>query len=428
MFKKRLKLDTECLKGFVSKEDLSRILPEVEKARAVLIEDNARDREYLGWVDLPEKMNENCLKKIEETGRRISSENGAVIVLGIGGSYLGARAVIETLAPKTVNKNVFFAGYNLSGDFLNRLLSEVKDRKISVIVISKSGTTTEPAIAFRVIKNFLKKKYSPKELSRRIVCVTDEKKGALKRIADKEHYESFVIPDDVGGRFSVLTAVGLLPIASAGIDIRELISGARAERKYGLKAGAKGDISCIYAAIRNLLYRAGKRIEILSSFDNSLHYFDEWWKQLFGESEGKNGRSIFPASCDFSTDLHSMGQLIQQGERNIFETFLVSNKNPGECVIPSDKDNFDNLNYLSGKSVNYVNLKAYEATRTAHFEGAVPNITIFFGGKSAFCLGQLFYFFEKAAAISGYLAGVNPFDQPGVESYKQKMFKLLGRP
>lgn len=428
MFKKRLKLNTKCLKEFVSERDFRNILPEVEKAHAALIEKNSRGKEFLGWVDFPEEAALEFLKKIEEAGGRITSEKDAVIVVGIGGSYLGARSIIETLAPRKIGKDVFFAGYNLSGDFLNRLLNEVRDRDVSVIVISKSGTTTEPALAFRIIKDFLMKKYSAKKLQRRIICVTDKEKGALKRLADKEGYESFVIPDDVGGRFSVLTAVGLLPVASAGINIRELLDGAKAQRKYGLKSGAVKDISCRYAAIRNILYRNGKKIEILSSFDNSLHYFDEWWKQLFGESEGKNGRSIFPASCDFSTDLHSMGQLIQQGERNLFETFLVAEKNPEKCRIPTVSDNMDNLNYLAGKSVDYVNRKAYEATRKAHFDGGVPNMTVFFGGKSAFCLGQLFYFFEKAAAISGYLAGVNPFDQPGVEAYKQEMFKLLGKP
>ncbi|MBL7073057.1 MAG: glucose-6-phosphate isomerase [Candidatus Omnitrophica bacterium] len=428
MFKKRLKLNTKCLKGFVSERDFRNILPEVEKAHAALIEKNSRGKEFLGWVDFPEEAGPEFLKKIETTGGRINSEKDAVIVIGIGGSYLGARSIIETLAPRIIGKDIFFAGYNLSGDFLNRLLSEVKDRDVNVIVISKSGTTTEPALAFRIIKDFLMRKYSAKELKSRIICVTDKEKGALKRLAEEEGYESFVIPDDIGGRFSVLTAVGLLPVASAGINIRELLDGAKAQRKYGLKSGAVKDISCRYAAIRNILYRSGKKIEILSSFDNSLHYFDEWWKQLFGESEGKNGRSIFPASCDFSTDLHSMGQLIQQGERNLFETFLVAEKNPEKCRIPTVSDDLDNLNYLAGKSVDHVNRKAYEATRKAHFDGGVPNMTVFFGGKSAFCLGQLFYFFEKAAAISGYLAGVNPFDQPGVEAYKREMFKLLGKP
>ncbi|MBU1894381.1 MAG: glucose-6-phosphate isomerase, partial [Candidatus Omnitrophica bacterium] len=334
----------------------------------------------------------------------------------------------ETLEPKKINKNIFFAGHNLSGDFISNLLTEIQDKDISVIVVSKSGTTTEPAIAFRIIENFLRKKYGSKKIKERIVCITDEKNGALKSIAKKRGYKSFVIPNNIGGRFSVLTPVGLLPIACAGINIKELIAGACAERKDSLSENLNKNISYKYAAIRNILYRKGKKIEILSSFDNSLHYFDEWWKQLFGESEGKGGQSIFPVSCDFSTDLHSMGQLIQEGERNIFETFLVAEKQNVRCIVPKNKENLDNLNYLAGKRVDYINRKAYEATRSAHFEGGVPNNTIWFEGKSAFCLGQLFYFFEKAAAVSGYLRGINPFDQPGVESYKNKMFKLLGKP
>ncbi|MFH1395602.1 MAG: glucose-6-phosphate isomerase [Candidatus Omnitrophota bacterium] len=428
MFKKKLKLDIKYLDGFVRKQDFKDISPEIEKAHNFLEKRNGLGKDFLGWIDLPEELSSSHINEIEMEARNINSNSKAVIVIGIGGSYLGARATIETLEPKKINKNIFFAGYNLSGDFLSNLLTEIQDKDVSVIVISKSGTTTEPAIAFRIIENFLREKYGSKKIKDRIICITDKKKGALKSISTKRGYKSFVIPDNIGGRFSVLTPVGLLPIACAGINIKELIAGARAERKDCLGTNLNKNICYKYAAVRNILYRKGKKIEILSSFDNSLHYFDEWWKQLFGESEGKGGQSIFPVSCDFSTDLHSMGQLIQDGERNIFETFLVAEKKNMKCIVPKNRENLDNLNYLSGRKVDYINQKAYEATREAHFEGGVPNATIWFEGKSAFCLGQLFYFFEKAAAISGYIRGINPFDQPGVESYKNKMFKLLGKP
>jgi glucose-6-phosphate isomerase len=307
------------------------------------------------------------------------------------------------------------------------VLRKVEKKDFSVNVISKSGTTTEPAIAFRVLEKELIDRYGHEEAKKRIVCTTDREKGALKDLADKKGYKLYVIPDDVGGRFSVLSPVGLFPAACAGIDIESMIAGSRYQLETS--GGCSYDNpSYLYAAIRNILYRNGKFIEILASFDSRLHYMDEWWKQLFGESEGKGGRSIFPVSCDFSTDLHSMGQLIQQGQRNIFETFLVVEKDSNICEIPLREENDDNLNYLAGKQLDHVNRKAYEATTEAHFEGGVPNSTIFVPERSAFCLGQLFYFFEKAVAVSAYMFGVNPFDQPGVEAYKNKMFKLLGKP
>ncbi|MFC1480380.1 glucose-6-phosphate isomerase, partial [Candidatus Omnitrophota bacterium] len=425
---KSLKFDTRYLEEFVSGKDLDGIFAEVEKAHAFLVEQNGPGKDFLGWVDLPEKIDERLLKDIDQTAAKLNRSSDAIIIIGIGGSYLGARAAIETLFPETIGRKIFFAGHNLSGEYLGELLETLKDKDVSVNVISKSGTTTEPAIAFRVVEGFMKKKYGPGKIADRIICTTDKKEGALRSIVEKKGYKSFIIPDDVGGRFSVLTAVGLLPMACAGIDIRELMAGARQQRKCSQSCDLDDNISYRYAAVRNILYRKGKKIEILSSFDDRLHYVDEWWKQLFGESEGKTGRGIFPASCDFSTDLHSLGQLIQQGERNLFETFLVIEEETGKCLIPPADEDADNLNYLAGKQMDYVNRKAYEATCEAHFEGGVPNSTIFLGEESAFCLGQLFYFFEKAVAVSAYLFGVNPFDQPGVEAYKNKMFKLLGKP
>ncbi|MFH1553202.1 MAG: glucose-6-phosphate isomerase [Candidatus Omnitrophota bacterium] len=425
---KSIKFDARYLEGFVSEKDLDGIFPEVEKAHAFLVEQNGPGKDFLGWVDLPENIDEGLLKDIDQTAAKLDRDSDAIIIIGIGGSYLGARAAIETLSPETIGKKIFFAGHNLSGEYLGELLDTLKDKDVSVNVISKSGTTTEPAIAFRVVEDFMKKKYGAGKIADRIVCTTDKKKGALRSIAEKNGYKSFIIPDDVGGRFSVLTAVGLLPMACAGIDIRELIAGAKQQLERSQSCDLDDNTSYRYAAARNILYRKGKKIEILSSFDDRLHYVDEWWKQLFGESEGKAKRGIFPASCDFSTDLHSLGQLIQQGERNLFETFLVIEEETEKCLIPPADEDADNLNYLAGKQVDYVNRKSYEATCEAHFEGGVPNSTIFLGEESAFCLGQLFYFFEKAVAVSAYLLGVNPFDQPGVEAYKNKMFKLLGKP
>jgi len=423
-----LKLDTKYLDGFISDEEMAAALTEAQKAYATLVGRSGPGNDFLGWVDLPEALDEAFLSKVEATAGRLNSISDAVVVIGIGGSYLGAKAAIEALAPHAVNRKIFFAGCDLSGDDLADLLETLKGIDFSVNVISKSGTTTEPAVAFRVIEGLLRSKYGPDGIAERVVCTTDARKGALRAASEKTGYETFVIPDDVGGRFSVLTPVGLLPIACAGIDIKALVAGACFQREKSLTPDMDGNETCRYAAIRNLLYRKGKVIEILSSFDERLRYTAEWWKQLFGESEGKDGHSIFPASCVFTTDLHSMGQLIQQGQRNIFETFLLIDKESDRCPIPADDENLDNLNYLAGKQVDYVNRKAAEATAEAHFEGGVPNITLRVPERSAFCLGQVFYFFEVAAAVSGYISGVNPFDQPGVESYKSKMFRLLGKP
>ncbi len=425
---KDLRLDTNYMKGFVSEGDLKSALPEIEKAHSLLEKKSGPGKEFLGWMGVPAFLDEPMLEDIEGTAAGMRCNADAVIVIGIGGSYLGAKAAIELLTPEFVGKKVFFAGHNLSASYLKGLLDSLKDRDVSVNVISKSGGTTEPAVAFRIIQEFIEKKYGADKSRSRIVCTTDAGKGALKAIADQRGYKTFVIPADVGGRFSVLTPVGLLPIACAGINIREMLSGAVRMKERTAAPDLDSNPSYLYAAVRNILYRKGKKIEILSNFDGRFHYFAEWWKQLFGESEGKCGKGIFPASCDFTTDLHSIGQLIQGGERNLFETFLVAEKEDRVCVIPHNAEDTDNLNYLAGMSESAINAKAYKAVAEAHFEGGVPNSTVVVEEISPFCLGQLFYFFEKAVAVSAYMLGVNPFDQPGVEAYKSKMFKLLGKP
>ncbi len=423
-----ISFDPNYVKGFVSQDELDEIFPEVQKAHDLLENKNGPGNEFLGWMDLPETIDEGLLREIEDTASDIKSKSDALICIGIGGSYLGTRAAIELLYPEFARQKVFFAGHNLSGEHLRELINELEDKDVCVNVISKSGTTTEPAIAFRIIEDFLIKKYGTDGAKDRIICTTDRKKGALKAMADKKGYKTFVIPDDIGGRYSVLTPVGLLPIACADINIRDLIKGAKSQRERSLECDLEKNMSYKYAAIRNILYRKGKRIEILSDFDYKMFFLGEWWRQLFAESEGKDSKGIFPTTCNLTTDLHSIGQLIQQGERNIFETFLVVKKEDTTYVVPESKDNLDKLNYLAGKDLDFINKRAYDATSEAHFEGGVPNTTIVMPERSAFCLGQLFYFLEKTVAISGYLSGVNPFDQPGVEAYKTKMFKLLGKP
>ena len=420
--------DTNNFEGFISERELKRAFKDVEKAHKLLENKNGLGKDYLGWTDLPENTDEKLLDDIIATAKVFRDQSEAIVIIGIGGSYLGARAVIEALAPEKINKEIFFAGHNICGEYLYNLIDVLKDKDVSINVISKSGTTTEPALAFRILKEFMEDKYSKEEIKKRIVCTTDAEKGALRGIADKHGYKSFIIPDAIGGRFSVLTSVGLFPIACAALDIKDLIAGAREERKISLELDLQKNNSYRYAACRNILYKKKKTIEILASFESRLHFVSEWWKQLFGESEGKGRRSIFPASCDFSTDLHSMGQLIQDGERNVFETFLIVGNEKIKTVIPYDDENRDNLNYLSGKTLDFVNRKAYEATREAHYEGGVPNCTLLFPKVSEFTMGQLIYFFEKAVSVSAYMKGVNPFNQPGVEAYKQKMFKLLGKP
>lgn len=417
---------TKYLKGFVSEQDIKNIAPAVLKAHEALHGKKGKGAQFTGWLELPSGIQENFLKELQSLAGEIQANCDVLVSIGIGGSYLGIRAAMEFLG-HACKIPIFYAGHNISSDYLYDLFEKLKGKRVGVVVISKSGTTTEPALAFRAVKKFLETRYSPSELARRIICVTDSKKGALRQIAQAQGYRSFVIPDDVGGRFSVLTPVGLVPLGLAGVDVKSLIQGAqKGEQEYS-QPDVKKNNCYRYAAIRRILYGQKKKIEVFSSFYPQLYYVGEWLKQLFGESEGKNGKGIFPASMIFSTDLHSMGQYMQQGERHLFETFISLDKPLHDLLIPHEVDNLDGFNYVATKSFDFVNKKAYEATAAAHFEGGVPNMTIGLCQADAFHLGQLFYFFEKATAISGYLLGVNPFDQPGVEAYKKKMFALLGK-
>ncbi len=392
--------------------------------------------DFLGWINLPEEITDAQLTDLEATAKKLQASCDYVISIGIGGSYLGARAVIEALTPsfevyqsKHNAPQVIFAGHNIGEDYLSELIAFLRDKRFGIINISKSGTTTEPAIAFRLLKALLEEQVGRAEARERIVAITDKSRGALRTLADKEGYKTFIIPDDIGGRFSVLTPVGLLPIAVAGFDIRELVRGAR-EMKALVSPEVPFDQNpaALYAAARNSLYQAGKKIEILGNFHPRLHYIGEWWKQLYGESEGKDGKGIFNASVDFSADLHSMGQWIQEGKRNIFETIISVERPDHELRIQSDTENLDGLNYLAGKRVDEVNKMAELGVRVAHIDGGVPNIRITLPQLSAYYIGQLFYFFEKAVGISGYMLEVNPFNQPGVEAYKKNMFALLEKP
>jgi glucose-6-phosphate isomerase len=419
-------LNTDYLKNFVDAKEIVALLPDVKKAHDGLHNKTGKGNDFLGWVDLPSKITDGFLNELNVLAKEVQAQSDVLISIGIGGSYLGIRSTIEFLGG-TTRLPVYYAGHNISSDYLHNLLETVKNKRVTVIVISKSGTTTEPAIAFRAIKKALEARYSAQELKKRIICVTDEKKGALRTIADKAGYKSFVIPDDVGGRFSVLTPVGLVPLALAGVDVKSLVDGARKGQSEYAVLDLEKNTAYRYAVIRYLLYKKGKKIEVLSSFYPEMFFVAEWFKQLFGESEGKNGKGIFPASLIFSTDLHSMGQLMQDGERTIFETFVMIDKPQHDVLVPSDPDDLDGFNYVAGKGFDYVNKKAYEATSAAHFEGGVPNMTFMLCQADAFHLGQLYYMFEKAIGIHGYLLDVNPFDQPGVEAYKKKMFALLGK-
>ena len=391
-----------------------------------------QEKEFLGWVELPTNFDKHEFERIKKAAEKIRQDAQVLIVIGIGGSYLGARAVIEALTNSFYNlqssnkrktPQIFYVGNNISPVYVNDLLDLIEGKDICVNVISKSGTTTEPAIAFRIFREVLETKYGVKEARKRIYVTTDKEKGALKTLADKEKYETFVIPDNIGGRFSVLTAVGLLPIATAGVDIEKLMLGAKlAQDKYN-DSEVKYNECYQYALVRNLLYQSGKNIEVLANYEPKLHYFTEWWKQLYGESEGKDKKGIFPAGIDLTTDLHSMGQYMQDGERNLMETVLKINENSSEITIQMDDQNLDGLNYLAGKQLGYVNAKAMEGTIQAHVNGNVPNLLIEIEN-----IGELIYFFEKAVAMSGYLLGVNPFNQPGVEEYKKNMFQLLEKP
>ncbi len=433
---KKITLDKSHLKNFVQAQEINYLRKSTEAAGKLLVKKSGPGNTFLGWMDLPAKLPKKELKAIKAAGKKIQKQSDILVVIGIGGSYLGAKAAIEFLShsfynnlPKKTRKTpqIYFAGNNISGTYLTHLNEVIGEKDFSVNVISKSGTTTEPAIAFRFFKKKLEKKYGKKGAKSRIYATTDKQKGALKQLADKEGYTTFVVPDDVGGRFSVLTAVGLLPIAVAGIDIDELLEGAKKAMKDSQKPFEEND--CYqYAAIRNILYRKGKTVELLVNYEPRLHFLAEWWKQLYGESEGKDQKGIFPAAVDFTTDLHSMGQYIQDGRRTLFETNLLI-KSPGEDIkIEAVNEDLDGLNYLAGKTMDYVNKKAAEGTIMAHTAGGVPNIILHIPAATPFHLGYLFYFFEKACAVSGYLLGVNPFDQPGVEAYKKNMFKLLGKP
>ena len=431
-----LKINLENTLPFITESDINSVKAEAEKCYKELLNLSGKGNDFLGWLDLPSDITKENIKLIEETAYYLRRKSDVIVVTGIGGSYLGARAVIEALQHSfkhLIKKGehspqVLYAGQNMGEEYLADLLEVLEDKKFSVVVISKSGTTTEPAIAFRLLKNLLEKKYGKEVAANRIVAITDKQRGALKKLADKEGYKTFVIPDDVGGRFSVLSPVGLLPIACGGFDVKEFLKGAE-EMETALKGkeGYGTNPAMQYAAVRNLLYRKGKTTEILASFTPSLYYFIEWWKQLYGESEGKDGKGIFPAGAVFSTDLHSMGQYIQDGVRNVFETNLWVEKARKSVKIPDDETNLDELNYIAGKNVNFVNEKAMLGTMQAHKDGGVPSVTISLTELNERNLGGLVYFFEFACAISGYMLGVNPFDQPGVEAYKRNMFGLLGK-
>ncbi len=421
-------------KGFLRESDLAGLEPQVVAAHKMLHTGTGLGNDFLGWLDLPLNYDKEEFSRIKAAAKRICSDTDILIVIGIGGSYLGARAAIEFLKSPNYNAlrkdtpEIYFAGNSISGSALSDILALCENKRVSINIISKSGTTTEPAVAFRVLREMLETRYGKEEAAKRIYCTTDKARGTLKKLADEKGYECFVIPDDVGGRFSVLTAVGLLPIAVSGADIDALMAGAAAAREeYNNTDIAKND--CYrYAALRNALYRKGKDIELLVSYEPRFAMMAEWWKQLYGESEGKDNKGLFPASVTFSTDLHSMGQYIQDGKRMLFETVVTIDDCGADVVIKEDEDNGDGLNFLSGKTMSFVNRKAFEGTVLAHTDGGVPNLVINMDKADEDSLGRLIYFFEKACAISGYMLGVNPFDQPGVEAYKKNMFALLGKP
>ena len=431
-----IKVDISQVQNFVSAKDIKSLEPEVKEAILKLEKGTGAGNDFIGWTDLASKTDNSLLDAIEETARVLRENCEVVVVAGIGGSYLGSRAVIEALGNSLSqliqdkkNPQILFAGHNISEDYLYELTEYLKTKKFGIINISKSGTTTETALAFRLLKKQCEDQRGKDVARKVIVAITDAKRGAARVCADKEGYRSFIIPDNVGGRFSVLTPVGLLPIAIAGYDIRQLIKGA-ADMEGQTTSGVKfeDNPAALYAAVRNALYRSGKKIEILVNFQPKLHFMSEWWKQLYGESEGKENKGIFPASVDFSTDLHSMGQWIQEGERTIFETVISVDKVQHSVLVPSDDENLDGLNFLAGKHVDEVNKMAELGTQLAHVDGGVPNIRITVPQLNEYWIGQLIYMFEKGCGISGYVLGVNPFNQPGVEAYKKNMFALLGKP
>lgn len=433
----KLNFNYQFAKNFFNENELRQIKPYVELANEVLTSKSGAGNDFLGWIDLPENYDKDEFARIKKAAEKIKNDSEVLIVIGIGGSYLGAKAAIEFLShsfynnlPKDKRKTpeIYFAGTNMSGVYLQHLIEVVGDRDFSVNVISKSGTTTEPAIAFRVFKKMLEEKYGKEEAAKRIYATTDKEKGALKTLATTEGYETFVVPDNVGGRFSVLTAVGLLPIAAAGINIDDLMAGAKDAMNDFANKNMDENQALQYAAVRNILHRKGKDLELMVNYEPRVHYLAEWWKQLFGESEGKDGKGLYPTSADFSADLHSLGQYIQEGKRLFFETVVSIGKPEVEFVIESDKDNLDGLNFIAGKTLDYVNKKATDGVILAHIDGDVPNLGVNIPEATPYHLGYTFYFFEKACGVSGYLLGVNPFDQPGVEAYKKNMFALLGKP
>ena len=422
---------------FVRAEELENMKSAVMCAKDVLVGKTGAGNDFLGWIDLPVDYDKEEFARIKKAAEKIQNDSDVLLVVGIGGSYLGARAAIEFLShsfynvlPKGKRKTpeIYFVGNSISSKYIQDLKDVLEGKDFSVNIISKSGTTTEPAIAFRVFKKMLIEKYGKEEANKRIYATTDRAKGALKNLANEEGYESFVVPDDVGGRFSVLTAVGLLPIAVSGADIDKLMEGAANGRRKALELSYEENGALLYAAVRNILLRKGKQVEIAANYEPSLHYVSEWWKQLYGESEGKDQRGIFPAAVDLTTDLHSMGQFIQDGARIMFETVLNVESSPAEVLLEEEDVDTDGMNYLAGKSVDFVNKSAMNGTILAHTDGNVPNLMVNIPEQNEFCLGELFYFFEFACGISGYLLGVNPFNQPGVESYKRNMFALLGKP
>lgn len=435
---KGIELDFSGVLDFVSEDEIKALEPYIKTSHDLLHEKTGVGNDFLGWIDLPKNYDREEFSRILKAAKRVKESSDVLVVIGVGGSYLGAKAAYEMIGHNFKNSlskqdrngapEIYFAGQNISSSYMQDLIEVIGDRDFSVNVISKSGTTTEPAIAFRFFKEILEKKYGKKEASKRIFATTDREKGGLKKLADSEEYECFVIPDDIGGRFSVLTPVGLFPLACAGFDVESILRGAdEASVAYSNKNLMEND-SYIYAAIRTILYSKGKTIEILANFEPRLQYFAEWFKQLFAESEGKMKRGIYPSSANFSTDLHSIGQYIQDGSRILFETFLNIKNLDKDISVNMDEDDVDGLNYLANKGLNYINDKAFEATVKAHVGGGVPCIVINIDRIDEHCFGYLVYFFEKAVAISGYMMGINPFNQPGVEIYKKNMFELLGKP
>jgi len=431
-----LKLNINNVLDFVPEDNIFSLAEKAIKCNKALEEKSGKGNDFLGWVNLPSSIHSENIKDIEETAKKLRSNCEVIVVVGIGGSYLGAKAVIEALSNsfylskiKKGNPIILFAGHNISEDYMSELIQFLDNKKYGIISISKSGTTTEPAIAFRILKNHLENKVGKSTAKNLIVAITDARKGALRSLSDKEGYKTFVIPDDVGGRFSVLTPVGLLPISAAGFDIHQLIEGARKiEMLTASKIKFENNIAAIYAATRFSLYKIGKKIEILVNYQPKLTYISEWWKQLYGESEGKENKGIFPASVNFTTDLHSLGQYIQEGERILFETVVSVNEPELNMAIPFDNDNLDGLNFLAYKRIEEVNKMARLGTLLAHIDGGVPSILVDLPKINEYYLGELLYFFERACGISGYLLDVNPFDQPGVEAYKKNMFALLEKP